>query len=210
MGGSGESEEQRAAIAGHVFSHPLRVRIFEVVNEVDMSPSQFLQSGAVPEDLSLPGVAYHFRALEKFGCLEIIREIPRRGVMEHVYRGCGALSFNDEEWAELSDAERQRISRMLIRGIVARADGAMIAGTFDARLDRHVTWMPIELDERGWKEMMLSLMAAFSKADAIRRRAAIRLAESGEEPIPATVGFLGFESPATPAPLTPRAAPVVQ
>lgn len=210
MGGSGLDTEQEAAIAGAVFNHPLRVRIFEVVNEVDMSPSQFLHSGVVPKDLPLSGVAYHFRELEKYGCLEIVKEIPKRGAMEHVYRGRGAFYFNNDEWAQMPDSERHRVSRMLIRGIVARADGAMMAGTFDARPDRHVTWMPVKLDERGWREMMECLTAAFAEADEIRRLAETRLAQTDEEPIPATVGFLGFESPATPTPLTPRAAPVVR
>lgn len=203
MGGSWKSEEQQAAIAGHVFSHPLRVRILEVLNELEMSPSQFLQSGAIPEDLPLPGVAYHFRELEKFGCLEIVREVPRRGAMEHVYRGMAAAFFSDEEWARLRGGQRHRISQVALRGMVARADGAMMAGTFDARLDRHLTWMPLNLDTRGWREMMVNLTRAFVEAQAIGRAAAIRLAASGEEPIPATVGLLGFESPPRPAPLTP-------
>ncbi len=61
----------------------------------------------------------------------------------------------------------------------------------------------MKVDERGWTELMDNLMAAFIEAKEIRRRAENRLAETGEEPIRATAGLLGFESPAPPAPLTP-------
>jgi hypothetical protein len=56
----------------------------------------------------------------------------------------------------------------------------------------------MHLDEQGWQEMTDHLDEAFAKAEAIRRAAAERIRESNDEVIPATVAFLGYESPPLP------------
>jgi hypothetical protein len=56
----------------------------------------------------------------------------------------------------------------------------------------------MELDEQGWAEMTTNLAGAFAEAEAIRQASGKRLSDSGEEPISATVGILGFESPSLP------------
>jgi len=55
--------------------------------------------------------------------------------------------------------------------------------------------LPLELDEQGWKTLIARLDEAFHAAVEEQERARERMAESGEEPIPATVALLGFESP---------------
>lgn len=93
---------------------------------------------------------------------------------------------------------RERLSRISFQGLVARADGAMRAGTFDARTDRYLVWMPMQLDERGWDELSASLSGCFGEVEQIRHDAKDRLAASGEASIPVTFGVLGFESPPPP------------
>jgi hypothetical protein len=89
--------------------------------------------------------------------------------------------------------------------LVARADGAMRAGTFDARTDRHLVWMPMQLDDRGWDDLMSTLATCYAEVEQIRHDAKKRLAASESEPIPTTFGLLGFESP--PPPPLPKAEP---
>jgi hypothetical protein len=183
--------------------HPTRVRILEVVNERDMSPVQFLQLGLAPgqSQWTLPHVSYHFRRLAEYGCLEVVDLVPRRGATEHIYRGTARGFFSDEEWKELTPVERRLISRTMYQGLAARAEGAMLADTFDSRADRHLTWVAIDVDERGWSEAMGSLTGCYREVERIRYDAGDRLAASGERRIPLTVGILGFESPPPPAPL---------
>lgn len=188
----------------NVLKHPLRVRILEVLNEGPRSPSQFVEEGLVPRDLfenyqqALSLASYHFRELEKDGCLEVIESIPRRGAVEHVYRGLARVYFDDAEFEGMPRKTRGRLSRLSLQGMIARADRAIREETFDARSDRHLTWMPMQLDERGWREMTATLAAAFGELTQIRHDARDRLASSGEEVIPATVAMLGFESPPPP------------
>lgn len=184
--------------------HPLRVRILEILNEGPKSPSQFVEEGLVPDALyknyeqALSLAAYHFRALAKEGCLKVIDSVPRRGAVEHVYEGLTRVYFTDEEFAQLSLEDRRRLSRISFQGLIARADSAMQSGTFDARTDRHLTWMPLGVDERGWNEILTSMAACFGEIEQIRHDAQDRLAGSGDEVITVTVGMLGFESPAPP------------
>jgi len=188
----------------NVLKHPLRVRILEVLNEGPRSPSQFVEEGLIPRELfesyqqALSLASYHFRELQKDGCLEVIESIPRRGAVEHVYRGLARVYFNDSEFEGMPRSTRCRLSRISLQGMIARADRAIGEETFDARTDRHLTWMPMLLDERGWREMTAALAAAFGELTQIRHDARDRLAGSGEEVIPATVAMLGFESPPPP------------
>ncbi|HEX5983072.1 MAG TPA: hypothetical protein VFY69_02585 [Solirubrobacterales bacterium] len=192
-----------------VLKHPLRVRILEVLNEGPRSPSQFVKEGLVEEEeyvndyeKALSLVSYHCRELEKEGCLEIVETIPRRGAVEHVYRGKARVYFTDAEFEAMPRPVRSTLSRISLQGLIARADRALRAGTFDSRTERHLTWMPMHLDERGWDEAIDALAETFGTLVQIRHDARDRLAGSGDRVIPATVGMLGFESP-PPPPLYP-------
>jgi hypothetical protein len=149
--GTEERAERKRGQEGGVcgaLKHSIRVRILEVLNEGPMSPSQFVDQGLVPDELhksyhqALALASYHFRELEKAGCVKTIETIPRRGATEHVYEGLARVYFTDEEFAQLSIESRERLSRLAFQALIARTDSAMQAGTFDGRIDRHLTWMP--------------------------------------------------------------------
>ncbi|HEU4599989.1 MAG TPA: hypothetical protein VFS26_09585, partial [Solirubrobacterales bacterium] len=182
MVGTRTKGKKRSETICNVLKHPLRVRILEVLNEGPRSPSQFVEEGLTPKDLfdnyqqALSLASYHFRELQKDGCLEVIESIPRRGAVEHVYRGLARVYFNDAEFEQMPRATRCRLSRISLQGMIARADSAIAEDTFDARTDRHLTWMPMELDERGWTEMITALAAAFGELTQIRHDARDRLA----------------------------------
>lgn len=184
-------------------SHPVRVRILEVVNEHPMSPVGFINAGFAPriddKQRALSLVSYHFRALEKAGCIRVVDTVQRRGATEHVYAGCSRVFFSDKDFEALPDPQRQTLSRTSWQGLVARTDGAIRKGTFDARKDRHLTWRAMELDQRGWNEMTGRLAQCFEDLEQIRKDAEDRLAVSGDEVVPVTMALLGFESPPRPA-----------
>jgi hypothetical protein len=190
--------EREKSTAAAVLAHPLRVRILALANERDMSPIEFCREGFAPESMDVSHVAYHFRELAEYGCLTVIEENKRRGSIEHVYRGIGRAYFSDADWTSLTQEERVRISKTVVQGLFARADEAMMADTFDAREDRHLSWIAMRLDEQGWKELSTTLAAAFGEVEQIRSDAEGRLDASGAPAIPATCAILGFESPTVP------------
>lgn len=190
--------ERDRSTSAIVLAHPLRVRVLEILNDRDMSPVEFCREGFAPETMDVSHVAYHFRELAEYGCLRVIEENKRRGSIEHVYRGVGRAYFSDVEWSELDEEEKARISKTVVQGLLARIEGAVMTETFDARDDRHLSWIAMKLDEQGWREMATTLAAAFGEVEQIRSDAERRLAVSGEQAILSTCAILGFESPSAP------------
>ncbi len=201
MGASPDAATRRQT-ASAALRHAIRVEILTVANERPISPARFVDELLTPKPIgfeqkkqALSHVAYHFRELQKAGCIEIVEVIPRRGASEHVYRGTLRAHFNDEEWSDLDIDERRRISTVALQGLLARIEGSIMAGSFDDREDRWLAWTAAKLDDRGWAEMTTTIAANYAELERIREEAEARLGESGAAPIPATFGMLGFESP---------------
>jgi hypothetical protein len=192
------NSKESAALAEAV-RHPLRVRILEVLNERDMAPVDFVRSGYADfyfghrPDVS--HVAYHFRELADFGCLEEVAWRKGRGSIATIYRGKARVEFGEAEWAALPEDEKRDISRTVAQGLIARIDGAFMADTFLTRDDHHLSWFAMRLDEQGWNEVRDVLADAFEAVSMARRDAEARLAENEERGVTATAGIIFFESP---------------
>jgi DNA-binding transcriptional ArsR family regulator len=188
--------------------HPIRVRILEALCEEDMSPIQFLRRRLLPpgfdfeddEKNALSHVAYHFKQLLEADCIVLVETVPRRGANEHIYRSKMLALHTDKDFAELSLEERRHISRSTLQMLIARAEGAIYQGTFDKRPDRHLSWVTLELDERGWEELRDLQAETLERVQGIKAAAIARRHEGGEEngapTFTATFGALAFESPA--------------
>jgi hypothetical protein len=186
-------------------NHPLRVRILEVANTRPISPNQFIDDELLPPGISFPSkkaamgnVSYHFRALLKYGCIELIDTRQVRGATEHIYRGITPVFFTSEEFDKLPIERRRMLSRTSFQGLIARADGAMRADIFDARTDRWFGWEPLELDEKGWKTITGLMDKFLPLIERANGEAKARLTESESDPIYATFGGMLFESPPPP------------
>jgi hypothetical protein len=55
--------------------------------------------------------------------------------------------------------------------------------------------MPLILDEVGWRQVIAAVDAAFHDLEPLQAASKKRLADTGEEPIIATVYLAAFESP---------------
>src|ERR687896_1687603 len=86
--------DQRLAKA---LSHPLRARIFAILNERVASPNEI----ADMLEERLPNVGYHVRVLVDLECVELVRTAQRRGAIEHYYRAVRRPFFTDSEWRRL-------------------------------------------------------------------------------------------------------------
>src|SRR5918998_2436048 len=62
--------------------HPLRARILSVLDSSEASPKEL----AAQLGEKLGNVSYHVRILARLGLIELVRETPRRGAVEHHYR----------------------------------------------------------------------------------------------------------------------------
>lgn len=185
---------------GKALSHPLRVRILAACNEEKVTVEQFAQRHKIPKK-----TAYnHFRALLKAGFLNR-EEVQVRGVRLHFYSAAQEPIVTDPEFAELNFEARRNLSETTIRAFFARCWAALDAGTLDGRDDSHLTWLPLTLDEQGWKEAIGVLIRTFEALYEIKAESQIRLRESREAPIPTIFGLAGFEVP--PSLQDPRITP---
>jgi hypothetical protein len=187
-----------------ILSHPLRVRMLEIANEVDVSAVSFVRGGYakglldhLEEGVAVSQVAYHFRKLLKTGCVEVVEHHYRRGAVENVYRGVARARFTAEEWKSLDKKQREKISGVVFQALMARAESAMLEGTFDARDDRWLAWVQLALDEQGWEEICELCTRMMDEVERVREAAEERLGRA-TEPVatnPFTWGMLSFESP---------------
>lgn len=199
--------------------HPIRVRILEVLCEGDISPVEFQRQGMFPpgfdfkdEKTALSHAAYHFKVLRQADCIVIVGKIPRRGATEKIHRSKMLALHTDKDFEHLTFDERVAISRSTLQMLIARADGAIYQGTFDKRSDRHLSWVPMDLDEEGWTNLRDLQAETLTKANAIKAAAIARKREKGRwentPTFPATFAALAFESPPVPTweqPLRPIA-----
>jgi AcrR family transcriptional regulator len=97
---------------------------------------------------------------------------------EIIYRAF-PRTVEDEEWAQMSAGERQNMSRSIIHVITAELDLSLESGTFDARLDRFLTRVPLLLDKEGWAALMDVHQTAFDETLRIQKEATGRLRDAG-------------------------------
>jgi DNA-binding transcriptional ArsR family regulator len=180
--------DQRLAKA---LSHPLRGRIFAILNERVASPNEIAEI----LDQRLPNVSYHVRALVDLECIELVRTAQRRGAIEHYYRAIRRPFFSDRDWKRLPRAGRQAIADVGLQLIWEDVSAAIEAGTFEVRPDRHLSRSALVVDEQGWGELKDLLAGVLGDAERIVKRSSDRLAKSAEGGIPTKLVLMHFESP---------------
>ncbi len=169
-----------------------RVEILAVLSHRRISPVGYVREYGG----KLPSVAYHFKVLEAYECVELAETHKRRGALEHVYRCSKRPLLGDGDWKLLPKSIRAGITGAILHDFIGRASLAIEEGTFDAREDRHFTWTPLAVDETGWRETTKLLASTLAKLEKIEAKSNARLAKSGKESVPITVALAGFESPA--------------
>lgn len=178
-----------------VFVEPLRLKIVMELNIREMSPKQFFQEFGGG---SITRVSRHFDVLAEFGWIQLVRTESggrRRGAIEHFYRATQPAVFDNETWSPLPESMKAMISAGIFEEFGERVKKAIEAGTIDARDDRHFSWAPLLVDQQGWDNILARVDGLFHFLFEEQREANLRMAESGEEPIPMTVALASFESP---------------
>jgi hypothetical protein len=193
-----------AKTRAEVLTHPLRVRLLEIANERDISAVSFVRGkyadgllGYMSESDAISFVSYHLRRLERRDCVEIVSENPRRGSVENVYRGVARAYFTDEDWEKVNPDLRKEITGVVLQGLLARAESAILEGTFDSRDNRWLVWVQMDLDEQGWSDLSELCQGTMDSVEALRNEVEERLASADEatDTSPITWGMLSFESP---------------
>ncbi|HEU4739955.1 MAG TPA: winged helix-turn-helix domain-containing protein [Solirubrobacterales bacterium] len=174
-----------------------RVRILSELSVRPMSPSQFVEEVGG----ELTQIARCFRQLAEWDFVEVVETRPgrRRGAaIEHVYRGIRRSHFDTATWKTVSRSERDTWSRTAVSAYFARIAEAVQGGTFDAEVDRHVSWDGIALDRTAWLELGRRLDEVLEWLPELAVEADRRLQDPDGERIPTVAGLSAFRSPQSP------------
>jgi DNA-binding transcriptional ArsR family regulator len=173
-------------------SHPLRIRILEVLTERVASPIRLSDD----LDAGLSHVAYHTRALDKCGCLELVDTAQRRGATEHFYKASSHSFIGDRVWRRVPRTLLGGVSGATLQSFMDRGVAALEAGTIDGRKDTTLYWTPVLLDQQGWDQLTATMEETVDRVQAIQGESRARLIRRrGRGAISAIVGLASFETP---------------
>jgi predicted ArsR family transcriptional regulator len=178
-------------IVAKAFAHPLRVRILIILNERVASPNLLAQE----LDQSLNLVAYHVRVLEKYDCIELVDTKQRRGATEHFYRATRRQFLSDAEWSRMPTVLRPGLSGAMLKAVFDDIEEAVRSGTFDEIGDRHLSRVPMVVDQKGWTDVAGLLSETLDRLLKIQAEASERIANGDEPGILSKVEMLHFMSP---------------
>ena len=170
-------------------AHPMRVRILEALQGRTASPTELAREFRE----SLGVVAYHANALLEVGCIEQVRTQPKRGTIEHFYTARPRSFIGHQDWRRAPLSVRGGVTDEAMRTFVAKVGAAIDADTIDSREDTTLNWMPITVDDRGWRETAEIFDRALREVMAVAAASRERL--GGAEGIPVVTAMAAFEAP---------------
>lgn len=184
-----EAIDQRLVRA---LAHPLRVQILEILTERVASPN------GISEELGtgLTDVAYHTRALDRYGCLDLVETRQRRGATEHFYKAQPRAFIGDRHWRAVPRSLRGGVSAASLQTFIDKAIGALEAGTIDDREESTFCWTPLRLDLLGWDEITAILDDTVELIIAAHTRSRRRLARrrKAADELSTVLGITHFET----------------
>jgi DNA-binding transcriptional ArsR family regulator len=169
-------------------AHPLRVRILHRLTIRASSPAQI--AVAYP-DASLQMIWKHCLRLEELGCIQRIKR--RSGVLDHnLFSLMPGSLFSAATYGALPMSIRSDVDSVLVESYINRIADSIVSGTIRARLDSHLTWTGLHLDQRAWLDLVMAIDAVFQFVLLLQQRT-----NSNDETqlIPVTLGYSCFESP---------------
>jgi hypothetical protein len=178
-----------------VFADEGCMKIIAELNLRAMSATQFHREFGVD---SLDGIRRRFKLLERIGWLTKIDEKSggrRRGGTEKFYRATGPAILDRGPWDDIPDSFKEMSSWSIFERFSERVREAVVAGTFDARADRYLTWSLLSLDQEGWEKVTAAMEGLLEFIVEEKERAGERMKSSGESPVTMTVALAAFESP---------------
>lgn len=174
-------------------SHPTRFHTMAALGQLgSATPAEIAAKIGEP----LNNVTYHIKVLLELGCIELVGAEPARGgrVMRHVYRTTRRAYLETEAWEQLSEKEKLVVSNGLMRQISEDVAEAMADGSFYEADDSHVSRMPMDLDRKGWDEVVVLLKATLDRLIEIQEEMDARASEDSEA-TPSKVAIIHFRSP---------------
>jgi DNA-binding transcriptional ArsR family regulator len=150
--------------------HPLRQRILQELRDEAKSPSELARTLGEP----LGNVSYHVKILAECEAVELVRTQPVRGAVEHFYRAIAVPRLYEAEWQQLHPSTRRALFNATLAQIWDDVVSAGRSGGFEDT-KTHISWTPLELDDRAYSELLGHIDALIDRALALQAQSATRL-----------------------------------
>lgn len=177
------------------FADELCLKIIEEANKREISAPLFHAEFGGDIDV----IRRRFKGMEKCGWLKQVGQETggrRRSAVELFYRAAGPAIFKEENWAELPPSIRPVPTIWTTFAQLAETvKEAIVAGTFEARLDNHFSWSLLRLDQEGWEKVAAAVDELLALIFMEWEAAEGRMAASGEKAIATTIALAAFETP---------------
>jgi DNA-binding transcriptional ArsR family regulator len=197
--GEGDREIQDAL--SYAVGHRIRVEILTVLHEVESASAKEL-ARIVRQPLST--VTHHVSELLKSDSICVERTEKVRSVDQRFYTLRSPIFVNDEEWAEMPEAERQRTCGTVLQSLMAEALAAFGAGKIASDPRQVTCWAWFNVDEQGRNDISAEQIRSWRRIEEIEKEARDRCSKSGEQPSTLLVASLGFERVRAAQSPTPR------
>jgi DNA-binding transcriptional ArsR family regulator len=170
-------------------SHPTRILILDILSEGPNSPSGMQERiGGV----SLNLLGHHIKVLRDLGFVELVDEVQRRGAKEHIYRATERQYLTIDEWKAVEKKKRPAITATILRMVSEDVGEAFADGEFDTLPDNHLSRVPLEVDQKGWEEVVAVLEEALEKVLAAEKKSRARAKKRRNLLFPIRVVILQF------------------
>ncbi|HEX6688493.1 MAG TPA: winged helix-turn-helix domain-containing protein [Solirubrobacterales bacterium] len=178
--------ERLAPILGDEIS----MQILAELNRRQMSVTQFHREFGMA---SKSAISRRFKGLEGGGWVGKTGEKQRRGATERFYRATKPAILDYDPCIDPPGVLLATESWCAFERLSEKMREAMMAGSFDARRDRCVSWSFVSLDRQGRSSVIKGTEDLLGFISQEQARAQRRMAKSGEEPIAMTVGLAVLE-----------------
>jgi hypothetical protein len=174
-------------------SHPLRVEILAECSLAPISVPEFRDRRGRGQ--SRQNIEHHFGILLESGAIEVVDVRPERGGRARYFAATARALFSEEDFNRIPPALRGSLSATTCSTLWERIQESLLAGTLDAHPERHLTWIPLELDWIGFIEIVRELDGMYHRINLMKAEAKERMSRTGDTPMHTTVAMMGFESP---------------
>lgn len=177
-----------------IFEDRLSMEILAQLNRSEMSVKQFHRTYATGGVSSERIIRYRFDRLKDLAWVSVVDTVPRRGAKEYIYRATRPSVSSDGFRVEIPDAVSKTDMWAMFERFTTFVEDAIVAGTFDMRDDRHLSWTIVDLDRIGWQNVIegMDVLGAFGREEEARARKRVRV---GAKPLTMVLGLAGIESP---------------
>jgi len=145
-------------------------------------------------------IDYHLKEMLADGSVDVAKTEKVGNLDQHYYSVISLPFFSDEEYAAMSEIDRQTLCAVTVQAALAEAMASLWAGKMAAEPRTFLGWDRVVLDKQGREDLADEEAASWQRKQEIEVRSANRRAQSGEAGITYIITSFSYERSRNSAP----------